>query len=97
MPDIQLSRAHTLGLPAARQHAQRWGEKATEKFGVQCDYVCGETQDLLSFSGNGIDGQLTVTASTLDLQAELGFLAAMFKDSIEMKLNAQFDAMLAKG
>ncbi|MNZ99686.1 putative polyhydroxyalkanoic acid system protein (PHA_gran_rgn) [compost metagenome] len=95
MPDIQLSRAHTLGLPAARQHAQRWAEKATEKFGVQCEYVCGETQDELRFSGNGIDGQLTVTANALDLQAELGFLAAMFKDSIEAKLNAQFDAMLA--
>ena len=95
MPDIQLSRAHTLGLPAARLHAQRWAEKATEKFGVQCEYACGETQDRLSFSGNGIDGQLTVTASALDLQAELGFLAAMFKDSIEAKLNAQFDALLA--
>lgn len=97
MPDIQLSRAHTLGLPAARQHAQHWAEKATEKFGVQCEYACGETQDELRFAGNGIAGRLTVTASALDLQAELGFLAAMFKDSLEAKLNAQFDAMLAAG
>ena len=97
MPDIQLSRAHTLGLPAARQHAQRWGEQATEKFGVQCEYESGDSQDVLRFSVNGVDGQLTVTATALDLQAELGFLAAMFKDSIEAKLNAQFDAMLATG
>lgn len=96
MPDIQLSRAHTLGLPAARQHAQRWGEKAAEKFGVQCEYESGDTQDVLRFSGNGVDGQLLVTASALELQAELGFLAAMFKDSIEAKLNAQFDELLAK-
>ncbi|MCT9810497.1 polyhydroxyalkanoic acid system family protein [Acidovorax sp. Be4] len=96
MPDIQLSRAHTLGLPAARQHAQRWGEKATEKFGVQCEYEPGDAQDLLRFSGNGVDGRLVVTASAFELEAELGFLAAMFKDSIEAKLNAQFDELLTK-
>lgn len=95
MPDIQLSRTHTLGLPAARQHAQRWGEQAAAKFGVQCAYEAGDTRDLLRFSGNGVDGQLVVTATALELQAELGFLAAMFKDSIEAKLNAQFDALLA--
>lgn len=95
MSDIQITRTHSLGLPLARQHARRWGEQAAEKFGVQCDYTCGDTQDLLRFSGNGVDGQLQVTASALELQAELGFLAAMFKDSIEAKINAQFDALLA--
>lgn len=95
MPDIQISRTHDLGLAVARQQAQRWGEKAAEKFGVQCEYASGDTEDLLRFSGNGVDGQLRVTASRLELQAELGFLAAMFKDSIEAKINAQFDALLA--
>ena len=95
MPDIQISRTHSLGLAAARAHAKRWGDKAAEKFGVQCEYDAGETQDLLRFSGNGVDGQLRVTASALELEAELGFLAAMFKDSIEAKINAQFDALLA--
>lgn len=95
MPAIEISRTHTLGLPAARQQAQRWGQLASEKFGVQCEYACGEAEDRLCFSGNGVDGQLLVTASALQLQAELGFLAAMFKDSIEAKLNAQFDALLA--
>lgn len=96
MPDIQLSRTHSLGLPTARQHAQRWGEQAAEKFGVQCEYESGDAQDLLRFSGNGVDGRLVVTASAFKLEAELGFLAAMFKDSIEAKLNAQFDALIAK-
>lgn len=94
MPDIQISRAHALGLAAAREHAQRWGEKAAEKFGVQCEYAAGDTEDLLRFSGNGVEGELRVTASALELEAELGFLAAMFKDSLEAKINAQFDALL---
>lgn len=92
---ILIERAHALGLPAARQHAQKWAEQASAKFGVTCRYEAGDSQDLLHFNGNGIDGQLRVTPSALHLQAELGFLAAMFQDKIESKLNAQFDALLA--
>ena len=36
----------------------------------------------------------TVSASHLKLDAELGFLAAMFQDKIEAKLNEQFDEMV---
>ncbi|WP_370680842.1 polyhydroxyalkanoic acid system family protein [Comamonas sp. GB3 AK4-5] len=93
MSDIQIERAHQLGLPTARQHARSWADKAQAKFGVDCRYEEGSDSDTLHFSGNGIDGQLLVTATTLSLQAELGFLAAMFKDQIETKLRAQFDEM----
>lgn len=95
MPDIQIERAHTLGLTAARQHARAWAEKASAKFGVECRYEEGAERDLLHFNGNGIDGQLQVDATLLKLQADLGFLTAMFKDQIEAKLNAQFDEMTA--
>ena len=94
MSHIHIERQHQLGLSAARQHAQAWAAKASAKFGVQCRYEAGETQDVLHFSGNGMDGQLLVQAQHLALSAELGFLAAMFKDSIEAKLHAQFDAMV---
>ncbi|MGE8398221.1 MAG: polyhydroxyalkanoic acid system family protein [Comamonas sp.] len=97
MSHIQIERQHTLGLPAARQHAQTWAEKATAKFGVQCRYEAGDTQDVLHFDGNGMQGQLHVSATALKLDAELGFLAAMFQDKIEAKLNAQFDAMVQAG
>lgn len=91
---IHIERQHTLGLAAARQHAQAWAEKATAKFGVQCRYETGDAQDTLHFDGNGMDGHLLVTPTQLTLQAQLGFLAAMFQDKIEAKLNAQFDAMV---
>lgn len=94
MSHIHIERQHTLGLPAARQHAQTWAEKATAKFGVQCRYEAGDAQDLLHFDGNGMEGQLLVSANALKLEAQLGFLAAMFQDKIEAKLNAQFDEML---
>jgi putative polyhydroxyalkanoate system protein len=91
---IHIERQHTLGLPAARQHAQAWAEKATAKFGVQCRYEAGAAHDVLHFDGNGMEGQLHVSATALKLQAQLGFLAAMFQDKIEAKLNAQFDEMV---
>lgn len=94
MSHIHIERQHTLGLPAARQHAQTWAEKATAKFGVQCRYEAGDEHDLLHFDGNGMEGQLHVSASQLKLEAQLGFLAAMFQDKIEAKLNEQFDAMV---
>ena len=95
MSHIHIERQHQLGLSAARQHAQAWATKASDKFGVQCRYEDGDTQDVLHFSGSGMQGRLLVQAQRLELTAELGFLAAMFKDSIEAKLNAQFDAMVA--
>lgn len=94
MSHIHIERPHTLGLAAARQHAQTWAEKASAKFGVQCRYEAGIEHDLLHFDGSGMEGRLHVSASHLKLEAQLGFLAAMFQDTIEAKLNAQFDEML---
>lgn len=94
MSHITIERQHTLGLPAARQHAQTWAEKAHAKFGVQCRYEAGDHADVLHFDGNGMQGQLHVSSTQLLLNAELGFLAAMFQDTIEAKLNAQFDEMV---
>ena len=91
---ILIERQHTLGLNAARQHAQTWASKATAKFGVQCRYETGERSDTLHFDGNGMEGQLHVSATELKLQAQLGFLAAMFQEKIEAKLNEQFDEIV---
>ncbi|MDO4592893.1 MAG: polyhydroxyalkanoic acid system family protein [Comamonadaceae bacterium] len=94
MSHILIERQHALGLAVARQHARTWAEKATAKFGVQCRYEEGSSSDVLHFEGNGMQGQLHVTGNTLKLQAELGFLAAMFEDKIKAKLNEQFDEMV---
>ena len=95
MSQILIERSHTLGLEAARQHARHWAAQATAKFGVQCRYEAGSTQDVLHFDGSGMQGQLQVSAEQLRLEAELGFLAARFQEKIEAKLHAQLDAMLA--
>ena len=94
MPDIKLHRKHQLGLPAAREIALQWAEKAEEKFDMDCTYEEGDAQDTLYFTRAGIKGTLEVYPDALDFQAELGFLVSAFKNRIETELSEQLDKLL---
>lgn len=95
MSHILIERQHTLGLPAARKHAQNLAKKASTQFGVQYRYEEGEQLDVLHFEGSGVEGQLHVSGQLFKLEAQLGFLVAMFQEKIEAKLHAKFDAIVA--
>lgn len=103
MPDIQIDRAHTLGLPEARRIAGLWAQKAEAKFDMQCRYVPADAvqpdgtpaPDVLHFQRPGIEGTMQVTADRFALQAELGFLFSAFKDRITAEIEDQFDRLLA--
>ncbi|SFF21900.1 polyhydroxyalkanoic acid system family protein [Paracidovorax wautersii] len=99
MPDdntLHIHRPHTLGLPAARQAAHQWAEKAQSKFDMQCTYAEGtaDAGDTLHFSRPGMEGTLQVTGERFELQAELGFLFAAFKQRIAAEIEEQFDKLL---
>ncbi len=98
MPDntLHIHRPHTLGLPAARQAAHQWAKKAQAKFDMQCTYGEGATDagDTLHFSRPGMEGTLQVTGERFELQAELGFLFAAFKERIAAEIEGQFDKLI---
>ena len=100
MSGIHIHRPHQLGLPAARQVAHLWAQKAEKKFDVTSRYETGTggaesaDQDTLYFENAGIQGQLQVQADQFVLTAQLGFLFSAFKEPLMAKLNAQFDALL---
>ncbi len=99
MPDnntLHIHRPHTLGLPSARQAAHQWAEKAQSKFDMQCRYAEGtaDAGDTLHFSRPGMEGTLQVTGERFELQAELGFLFAAFKQRIAAEIEEQFDKLL---
>ncbi len=96
MPDIHLVRAHTLGMPAARQLAFQWAEQAEEKFDMACTYEEGDNEDWVTFQRSGVNGTLRVTGDELALNAQLGFLLGAFKDKIEGEIVKNLDALLAK-
>ena len=96
MPDIHITRDHSLGLPEARKLAFRWAETAEEKFDMECTYEEGKTSDLVSFTRAGVNGELKVTKDRFELDARLGFLLGAFKDRIETEIVKNLDLLLAE-
>ena len=94
MADIHIERAHALGLAQARKIAFQWAEQAEEKFGMECTYEEGKTDDLVSFSRSGVEGTLAVTKNNFDIHIKLGFLAGAFKSSIEAEIVKNLDALI---
>ena len=104
MPDIHIHRPHALGLPEARRIAGLWAQKAQAKFDMECTYTEAAAQaadsataaaDTLHFRRPGIEGTLQVLGDRFELQAELGFLFAAFKERITDEIEGQFDKLLA--
>ncbi len=96
MADIHIERQHGMSLAQARKAAFKWAEQVEEKFDMECTYEEGGTSDEVSFKRSGVNGTLTVTADTFELQAKLGFLLGAFKDSIEAEIVKNLDALMSK-
>lgn len=96
MPDIQIKREHTLGLAEARKIAFKWAEMAEEKFDMECTYEEGKTEDLVTFTRSGVNGELRVNKDLFLLDARLGFLLGAFKEKIEGEIVKNLDTLLAK-
>ncbi|HXD43465.1 MAG TPA: polyhydroxyalkanoic acid system family protein [Ramlibacter sp.] len=95
MPDIHITRQHSLGLTEARKLAFKWAEMAEERFDMECTYEEGKTADLVSFTRSGVNGELKVTKERFVLDARLGFLLGAFKDRIESEIVKNLDDLLA--
>ena len=96
MADINIRREHGMSLADARKAAFKWAEQAEEKFDMECTYEEGKTSDEVSFTRSGVNGTLTVTKDSFELQAKLGFLLGAFKDKIEGEIVKNLDALIAK-
>jgi len=97
VPDIHIERTHTLGMKGARAAARKWIEQAGEQFEIECDYTEGKARDVAQFTRPGIDGTLEVTADSLTLTAELGFLFSAFSEVLGTKPAEEEDDGYGKG
>ncbi|MFL6664596.1 MAG: polyhydroxyalkanoic acid system family protein [Rhizobacter sp.] len=95
MPDIHITRPHTMGLAQARKLAFKWAETAEAKFDMECTVIEGETSDTVEFTRPGVKGQLNVAATHFDLEATLGFLLGAFSKTIEAEIERNLDELLA--
>lgn len=97
MADIRIHRNHKLGLSKAREVAWAWAEDVEKRFDMECTVLEGDTSDTVEFSRAGVKGALIVAADHFDLHAKLGFLVGAFSKTIEAEIEANLDALLAKG
>ena len=87
MSRIEIRHAHSLSPAAARKVAEELAKTLAERFGI--DYAW--QGDVLNFERPGVDGTITLGKTELNVQAKLGFLAAMFKDKIEAEIQRVLD------
>ncbi|MDB5880637.1 MAG: hypothetical protein JWP43_515 [Ramlibacter sp.] len=96
MPEIHISRDHSLGFAQARKLAFRWAQTAEAKLGMECTYEEGKAQDVVSFTRAGANGELKVTKDRFELEARLGFLLGAFRERIEGEIVKNLDLLLAE-
>ena len=91
MPDIEIHRAHHLGLKAARAAADEMAEHLGRKFGLKGEWW----GDVLRFERPGVSGTLTVNDKEIALSVTLGFLLKAMKSSIEGAIRDELDQLFA--
>jgi putative polyhydroxyalkanoate system protein len=96
VPDIHITREHSLGLADARKLAFKWAETAEAKLDMECTYEEGKTSDVVTFTRAGVNGELKVTRDKFVLDARLGMLLGVFKDRIESEIVKNLDKLLAQ-
>lgn len=89
MADIEIKRAHHLGLKAARAAADKMAEHLGKKFGLKGDWS-GNT---LNFQRPGVTGSLAIDDQDLRLVVNLGLMLKMMRPSIETAVKQQLDSL----
>lgn len=92
MADIDVKRAHALGLEGARAAAEKMADGLGRRFDLKGKWV----GDTLHFERPGVSGNLDVTAKEVRLAVTLGFLLKAMKGSIERAVHEELDKVIAE-
>lgn len=87
MPSIDIKRAHSRPLAAAKKSVQRVADHIAKKFDVACEWK----GDTLNFHRSGVDGHIKVTARQIHVTAELGFLLLAIRGPVEREIHRYLD------
>lgn len=91
MADIEIHRAHGLGLAGARRAAEQMAADLGRKFDVRASWQ----GDRLRFARPGVAGFVQLTDKDLTLSISLGFLLKAMQASIEGLIQHELDALFA--
>ena len=91
MPDIKIIKHHSLPLERARALVQTAADDLAQEYGLDSRWVGNS----LHFRRLGIEGQMRVDDSEIDLEVTLGFLLKAFKSKFVESIERSFDTLLS--
>ena len=92
MADIRMIKYHSLPMAQARALVQTAADDLADEYDLTSQWA-GNT---LHFRRSGVQGQMRVTESEIDLEVTLGFLLKAFKSKFVEHIEHNFDTLLAK-
>lgn len=92
MADIRMIKYHSLPMAQARTLVQKAADDLAEEYDLTSQWA-GNT---LRFRRSGVQGEMRVTESEIDLEVTLGFLLKAFKSKFVEHIEHNFDRLLAK-
>ena len=103
VPDIDVSRSHTLGLDGARVVVRgnvHLARRAADAVGRQLREDLGATTewsgDALRVRGRGVKGEIAVSDAVVRVTASLGLLARPFRNTLQREIEQQLDRTLSQ-
>jgi putative polyhydroxyalkanoate system protein len=91
VPDIKMIKYHHLPIADAKQLVQKVADDLGEEYDLQSQWH-GNT---LRFERSGVQGEMRVAASEIDLEVTLGFLLKPFKAKFVQAIEHRFDRIAA--
>jgi putative polyhydroxyalkanoate system protein len=92
MADIKMIKYHQLPMPEARALVQKAADDLAEEY----DLVSHWAGNTLHFRRSGVQGEMRVSATEIDLEVTLGFLLRAFKTKFVEHIEHNFEALLAE-
>jgi putative polyhydroxyalkanoate system protein len=92
MSDINLVRSHSLSIAKAKALVQRAADGLATEYDLESEWH-GNT---LRFHRSGVNGQMLVTDSEIELNVTLGLLMKPFKGKFVDRIERDLDKLLAE-
>jgi putative polyhydroxyalkanoate system protein len=92
MADIRMIKYHSLPMAQARALVQRAADDLAKEYDLTSQWA----GDTLRFRRSGVQGEMRVTESEIDLEVTLGFLLKAFKAKFVEHIEHNFEQLLAK-
>jgi putative polyhydroxyalkanoate system protein len=92
MADIRMIKYHSLPIKTARELVQKAADNLAEEYDLSSQWA-GNT---LRFRRSGVQGEMRVNESEIDLEVTLGFLLKAFKSKFVEHIEHSFDTLLQK-